>query len=32
MVKNKLIGSIYVNILKNENGEVKFAVYFVDNL
>ena len=25
MEKNKLIGSTYVNILKDENGEVKFA-------
>ena len=25
MTKNKLIGSTYVNILKDENGEVKFA-------
>ena len=24
-MKNKLIGSTYVNILKDENGEVKFA-------
>lgn len=25
MVKNKLIGQTYVNILKDENGEIKFA-------
>ena len=25
MTENKLIGSTYVNILKDENGEVKFA-------
>ena len=32
MTKNKLIGSTYVNILKDENGEVKFAYgYEVDD-
>ena len=25
MTKDKLIGSTYVNIIKNENGEIKFA-------
>ena len=25
MPKDKLIGSVYVNILKDENGEVKFS-------
>jgi hypothetical protein len=24
-MKNKLIGSAYVNIIKDENGEIKFA-------
>ena len=32
MEKNKLIGSTYVNILKDENGEVKFAYgYEIDD-
>lgn len=32
MVKNKLIGQTYVNILKDENGEIKFAYgYEVDD-
>ena len=32
MTKNKLIGSTYVNIIKDENGEIKFAYgYEVDD-
>ena len=32
MTKNKLIGSTYVNILKDEKGEIKFAYgYEVDD-
>ncbi len=32
MTKNKLIGSTYVNIIKDEKGEIKFAYgYEVDD-
>jgi len=32
MEKNKLIGSIYVNIIKDDNGEIKFAYgYEIDD-
>ncbi|HUS51153.1 MAG TPA: hypothetical protein VMZ91_13380 [Candidatus Paceibacterota bacterium] len=32
MTKSKLIGSTYVNIVKDENGEVKFAYgYEIDD-
>lgn len=32
MIKNKLIGQAYVNIIKDENGEIKFAYgYEIDD-